>query len=129
MTSRGQCSRGGVLVNVFTPPFRKSCIRAWTPPPFKNPGSAPDLCALSSSCQSCWCFCCRLRRRRCCCDAPLKSIFAHKRNLFSALVENFAFSTMPSSYRRTQFEKGHFGLGFLYYRRCTAISRITFRRL
>ena len=38
MTSRGQCPRGWVLVNVFTPPpppFRKSCIRAWigTPPP------------------------------------------------------------------------------------------------
>ena len=36
MTARGQCPRGGggVLVNVFTPPFRKSCIRAWigTPP-------------------------------------------------------------------------------------------------
>ena len=33
MTSHGQCPRGGAC--------EKSCIRAWTPPPFKNPGSAP----------------------------------------------------------------------------------------
>ena len=32
MTSRGQCPRGCVLVNVLTPPFRKSCIRACVPP-------------------------------------------------------------------------------------------------
>ena len=36
MTSRGQCPRGGVLVkNPVSVPG--------PPPPFKNPGSAPDM--------------------------------------------------------------------------------------
>ena len=36
-------SKGGVCAcECLHPPFRKSCNRAWTPP-FKNPGSAPDL--------------------------------------------------------------------------------------
>ena len=35
MTSRGQCPRGGVLV--------KNPVSAPGPPPFKNPGSAPEV--------------------------------------------------------------------------------------
>ena len=34
MTSRGQCPRGGVLV--------KNLVSVPGPPPFKNPGSAPE---------------------------------------------------------------------------------------
>ena len=33
-------SKGGACECLHAP-FRKSCIRAWTPPPFRNPGSAP----------------------------------------------------------------------------------------
>ena len=41
MTSRGQCPRG-VLVNVFTPPPSRNPVSApEMDPPFKNPGSAP----------------------------------------------------------------------------------------
>ena len=63
MTSHGQCPRGGggacgcpragVFFNFLRADVtrtmskgggacEKSCIRVWTPPPFKNPGSAPD---------------------------------------------------------------------------------------
>ena len=64
MTSHGQCPggggacecpRAGVFFNFLRADdvtrtmskgggaCEKICIRAWTPPPFKNPGSAPEL--------------------------------------------------------------------------------------
>ena len=45
MTSRGQCPGVCVLVNVFTPLSGNpvSAPEMDPPPPFKNPGPAPDL--------------------------------------------------------------------------------------